>query len=366
MHLVLEVVSGPAKGKQIEAAVGQTISVGRRKNADVVLGDNFMSGVHFAIECRTKSCHVRDLKSRNGTKLNGELITEAVLRDGDRVFAGKTDFVVRVEVAAIRPPAFEPSAELTPPSPRRVSTNLQHAAIQPVQNEAAPPNRRPPEALPSENRPSTSPKNKPKAARAPVVAIEKQPSADRKAAIPMVGLDSYEAATPQGRLLHFLSNQPQTVMALVDAIRDAKVLELLQATREEYQALYGGEQNPAISPYLVRLPPRCDLLKQMIQLGWGKEWGVYLTCPVSVAELRHYFRTVLMVSLPDGAELFSRFYDPRFFRRFLETCSPAEAEKYFGPVTAYFMEDQRPEILLEFAKDKNGVEKKGHLLADLS
>lgn len=365
MRLILEVVSGPAKGKRIEAALGQTISIGRTKKADVALGDNFMSGVHFAIECKAKSCHVRDLKSRNGTKLNGELITDAVLKDGDRLFAGKTDFVARVEAARSQSTA-DAAAELRSPPRRRVSRKLPAAAIpqaQPAKNQGAAPAGKVPEPGAFENSPSAS--AKPELKPTHTATAEKPPTPAREAAIPMPALESYEAVTPQGRLLHILSNQPQTVMALIDAIRNAKVLELLRGTREEYQALYRGEQNLEITPYLVRLPPRSDLLKRMIQLGWGIEWGVYLTCPLSVAELRQYFRTALMVGLPDGAELFSRFYDPRFFRPFLETCTGAEAEKFFGPVTAYFMEDQRPEILLEFARDNNGVKKRGHLLSDL-
>jgi hypothetical protein len=144
------------------------------------------------------------------------------------------------------------------------------------------------------------------------------------------------------------------------------VLELLRGANEEHQSLYTGAQHSTITPYLVRLPPRCDLLRKMIQLGWGNEWGVYLTCPLSLAELRNYYRTVLMVTMPDGTELFSRFYDPRFFRRFLETCSRDEAEKFFGPVSAYFMEDERPEILLEFIKSNTGTEKRGQLLSALT
>jgi len=69
--------------------------------------------------------------------------------------------------------------------------------------------------------------------------------------------------------------------------------------------------------------------------------------------------------MPDGMELFSRFYDPRFFRAFLETCGAAEAEKFYGPITSYFMEDDRPEILLQFTRSKRGAEKKGHLLSVL-
>jgi hypothetical protein len=200
----------------------------------------------------------------------------------------------------------------------------------------------------------------------PAAPVERVPPPSPPAeVIPAAALDSYEAATPDGRLLHILSNQPQTLMALIDAIHDAKVLELLRNTREEFQSLYRSEQNPKIAPYLVRLPPRSELLKQMIQRGWGHQWGVYLTCPLSLPELREHFRTSLMVSMPDGMELFSRFYDPIFFRTFLQTCTADEAAKFFGPITSYFMEDERPEILLQFTKGKTGAEKKGHLLSDL-
>src|SRR5260370_28588407 len=61
-----------------------------------------MSGAHFAVECDANRCRLRDLTSRNGTKLNGELVTEAVLKNGDRVYAGRTDFIVRIEAGPQR------------------------------------------------------------------------------------------------------------------------------------------------------------------------------------------------------------------------------------------------------------------------
>ena len=378
MRLVLEVVSGPAKGRRIEAEAGQTISIGRTKKSNVALGDNFMSGVHFAVECRTKGCQVRDLKSRNGTKLNGELITESVLKDGDRLFAGRTDFIARVERTAKEAAGFQPGAASQPALKRgrqksgpqqEVSKRVEQSVISGTQS--AKPQSKTPSAVPPAPRIETKaapiserPIAGPKATPVPVSAPYTPPA--RGEILASHGLEMYEAATPQGRLFQILSNQPQTVMALLDAVRDAKVIDLLRGTREEYQSLYTGEANAAVAPYLVRLPPRCDLLKQMIQLGWGKEWGVYLTCVSSLGGLRDYFRASLMVKLPDGIELFSRFYDPRFFRRFLETCTVAEAEKFFGPVTTYLMEGERPEILLEFSKYSTGVEKKGHLLSDLT
>src|SRR5215471_12695048 len=97
MRLVLEIVSGSNRGKQIRVEAGETVRVGRARPAEVPLGDTFMSGLHFALQCDTRSCRVRDLNSRNGTKVNGELIIEAPLRDGDQVFAGRTNFSVRLE-----------------------------------------------------------------------------------------------------------------------------------------------------------------------------------------------------------------------------------------------------------------------------
>src|SRR6266496_1973563 len=371
MILTLEVTSGPLQGKKIEARLGETVSIGRTPKASAPLADNFMSGAHFAVECDANGCRLRDLNSRNGTKLNGELVTEAVLKNGDQIHAGRTNFVVRIEAV----PKSESVSAPAPLKPSEVAT--ESAAQKPssrgkksekIELPAPPISENVPTPEKSRRRQVTSVKPAPQIESPPrPPPIERVPPPTPPAeVIPAAALDSYEAATPDGRLLHILSNQPETLMALMDAVHDPKVLELLRASREEYQSLYRSEQNPGVAPYLVRLPPRSDLLKQMIQRGWGNEWGVYLTCSLSVTELRDYFRTSLMVIMPDGMELFSRFYDPRFFRGFLEGCTAAEAEKFFGPVTSYFMEDERPEILLQFTRSKNGAEKKGHLLSELA
>lgn len=374
MRLVLEVIAGPLEGQQIEAKVGETVSVGRSAKASVVFADNFMSGAHFAVEGGAKGFRLRDLNSRNGTKLNGELITETAIKDGDQVHAGHTDFIVRVttapnvvEVAQPAAPQPQPTApatvDQTPASRRTKAKQIKASGVSGVlpAGEATPPPKRK-----DKPRPVTSIDQVLPIEKAPSAPIGREPQSPPAPVISAVALASYEAETPDGRLLHILSNQPQALMALIDGIKDARVLELLRATKEEYQSLYSSAQNAAIAPYLVCLPPRSVLLKQMIEQGWGHQWGVYLTCPLSLSELREYFRTFLMVTMPDGMELCSRFYDPGFFRSFLETCTAAEADKFFGPITSYFMEDERPEILLQFTKNKTGAEKKGHLLSMLS
>ncbi|HAF13950.1 MAG TPA: hypothetical protein DCK99_09685 [Blastocatellia bacterium] len=365
MGLVLEVISGPHRGERIKVGVGGIVRVGRTRKADVVLADDFLSSAHFALECDSKGSRLRDLNSRNGTKLNGELIIEAALKNGDRVFAGRTDFTVRLETdpksagapEQILPPARprSPRTAKKSESRRKVSMKIAASAAEQAKEIGAVVA----SGVEEKELPPAPVQLPPPIENAPSPAIHSEPSASR------LLLDSYEAATPEGRLFHILSNQPQPLMALIDAVHDARVLDLLRTLGEEHQSLYRNEQNAALAPYLVSLPARSELLKQMIQKGWGRQWGVYLTCPLSLSELRQYFRTSLLVTMPDGVELFSRFYDPRFFRDFLENCSAAEAEKFFGPATSYFMEDERPEILLQFSKSKTGPEKKGHLLSVL-
>jgi pSer/pThr/pTyr-binding forkhead associated (FHA) protein len=366
MRLIVEIPSGPLSGKQIEVAVGQTVHVGRASKANVVLADDFLSGVHFALACDSKGCRVIDLNSRNGTKLNGELIIEAPLKNGDKLFAGRTNFTVRFEVEKT-----ERAVETSPPrrarsassSRGRVSKKIAAGKTSGKIRKVEPPS---PET-PTQKKEAQAPEDLPPvAAASPPQKRSEAEVVPRVESVSAAALDSYYAATLDGRLVQLLSNQPQPLFALMDGARDAQVLELIRAQGDECCSLYRSEQDQTVAPYLVRLPVRSKLLREMIKKGWGQEWGVYLTSALPLQDLRQYFRTALMITMPDGMELFSRFYDPRFFRGFLENCTAVEAEPFFGPVTSYFMEDERPEILLEFTRGRAGAEKKGHLLSPLN
>ena len=361
MRLILEVISGPHAGQRIIARAGQVVSIGRTPKAAVVIEDTFLSGQHFAIECVGGACGVRDLGSTNGTLLNDKRVTLAVLHDGYRIHAGRTDFLVHIELDSIESdPSLSSQLEPTippkspPDSRRELDVNVlpdlsKQESDRPVNNVG----RTTPEAQ-SRSEPLPDVKH---------VSRENQPASP-----PLyvnAGIDAYKAATPQGSLLRILQNQPERLLALVDGTRDNYVLELLHKSGEEYRSLYRDEQNAALAPHLVPLPPQSALLRKMIEKGWGRGWGVYLTSNASLIDLREYFRTALMAKLPDGTEMFSRFYDPRFFRSFLENCTADEAQRYFGPVRAYLMESEKPEILLEFTRNSQGVDKKGHLLSVL-
>jgi pSer/pThr/pTyr-binding forkhead associated (FHA) protein len=82
------------KPRVLETA-GTRIVVGRDERADwVFAGDLNMSGRHFEIELSDSQCAVRDLRSTNGTFLNGQRVLAAPLKSGDQIRAGQTFFAV--------------------------------------------------------------------------------------------------------------------------------------------------------------------------------------------------------------------------------------------------------------------------------
>jgi pSer/pThr/pTyr-binding forkhead associated (FHA) protein len=119
VSLILEVKEGRLAGKQIAVLEGREVTVGRAPDrADFgVPHDNFMSSLHFAVECGRGGCRVKDRKSSNGTFLNGARVTEAALSDGDEIRSGGTVFAVRIVAEVPEPAPAKPVAAPPPPPP---------------------------------------------------------------------------------------------------------------------------------------------------------------------------------------------------------------------------------------------------------
>src|ERR1700674_968438 len=66
---------------------GET-SVGRTEGNDVILNHPSVSRKHARIEPRSDKWWIIDLKSTNGVKVNGELVTESPIRSGDKILVG--------------------------------------------------------------------------------------------------------------------------------------------------------------------------------------------------------------------------------------------------------------------------------------
>jgi hypothetical protein len=77
--------------------LGAHALAGRSSDMDIHLDDTFVSSKHALIEATAAGLQVEDLRSTNGTQVNGEDVTGTmVLKVGDRVEIGDTVF--RVEV----------------------------------------------------------------------------------------------------------------------------------------------------------------------------------------------------------------------------------------------------------------------------
>lgn len=95
----LEVVRGPGKGRVFELNVDGPLSVGRsRKNNHLVLeGDLGVSGRHLEFFTDQGGLFVRDLRSTNGTFINGVRISSSHrLEEGDRLLLGGTELRVLI------------------------------------------------------------------------------------------------------------------------------------------------------------------------------------------------------------------------------------------------------------------------------
>src|SRR5689334_112074 len=133
------VISEKGGAERREAFDRTEINVGRVQGNELMLPKGNVSKRHARLLYRDGRFIVTDLKSTNGTYVNGRKIAQAtIVREGDKIYIG--DFVLRVEMTAGAPVSkLVPSIEST------------HNGPAPVESEIPDPpfGLRPPEKLPS-------------------------------------------------------------------------------------------------------------------------------------------------------------------------------------------------------------------------
>ncbi len=117
--VVLQVISGPIQGKVFEFETHDAFLFGRGKECHAKLPkDGYVSRHHFLLEVNPPQATIRDLRSLNGTHVNGVRYggrksdpstagaenpgPQAALKDRDLIMVGKTK--IRVRVAGVRQP----------------------------------------------------------------------------------------------------------------------------------------------------------------------------------------------------------------------------------------------------------------------
>lgn len=77
--------------------ITEFINIGREESVDIQIQDPFVSTRHCRIEKRGGQFWVRDLRSRNGTYINGTRVNEGLLQDGDRIRVGDMELIFSSE-----------------------------------------------------------------------------------------------------------------------------------------------------------------------------------------------------------------------------------------------------------------------------
>src|SRR5258708_16799272 len=115
------------------------VTIGRVQGNDIILPKGNVSKRHSRIVLKDGKFIIVDLKSTNGTYVNGRKITSPlVVKGSDKIYIG--DFILSIEELGIQPGA---DAELQSPPARKASPSI-----------PPPPPRRPTQPPPAEDYPS--------------------------------------------------------------------------------------------------------------------------------------------------------------------------------------------------------------------
>ena len=99
----LEVTAGPDAGASFTSK-GELTTIGTHRNADLVLTDPTVSRFHCEIRIEGGRAVVRDLQSKNGTRIDRVLALAAPLSSGATLTLGQTIITFRLEGEVVRLP----------------------------------------------------------------------------------------------------------------------------------------------------------------------------------------------------------------------------------------------------------------------
>lgn len=92
----------------------KVVTIGRREECDFCIPLMVVSKRHCQLNCDGSSLKIHDLRSTNGTFVNGNPIgvSEVELKTGDKIEIGPVTFLVKINAQA--PDADTPAPEITP------------------------------------------------------------------------------------------------------------------------------------------------------------------------------------------------------------------------------------------------------------
>lgn len=128
-----------------------------------------------------------------------------------------------------------------------------------------------------------------------------------------VALAAAEPVAPPHEALVALRAEPGRLYAVVDPAQDEEILGVLRRSGQPSYSLYDGwaaTHYRTQCPYLVALRKGGRLVEQLVEQGWGRAWGIFLTSDLPLPDVRRHLRRMLKVKDVDKAQVLCRFYDP--------------------------------------------------------
>jgi hypothetical protein len=156
----------------------------------------------------------------------------------------------------------------------------------------------------------------------------------------------------QSVLLTLLYRDGETVFAVLDPVRDARIPAFLDASGEQFIPLDDGSR---VAAYVVELPRHARLLDVLIKDGWSRGWGFYCTSPGGLDEICAHLKNFVTLYTPGGIPMTYRFWDPRVLRASAPALLPQEAVDLFGPLTRLVVEGEKPEMAVEYSLGPRGA-----------
>jgi pSer/pThr/pTyr-binding forkhead associated (FHA) protein len=108
----LVVISEELAGKTYDLAL-DTTTVGRSADNAIRIDDSTVSSHHATIQLNGRDVILRDLNSTNGTRLNGQKVTESKLAHGDIVRFGRIELRFEGEIKKTTSPLPKPSSGIS-------------------------------------------------------------------------------------------------------------------------------------------------------------------------------------------------------------------------------------------------------------
>jgi hypothetical protein len=295
MPITLKIESGSKANASFLLGEGESLRVGRMDPANCTIPDDLsLSRVHFELECDGKCCRLRDLKSSNGTFLNGTAISESTLKNGDEIRAGQTRFSIQI-------------------GPDRPAPGAASVAVDPK---------------PVDPKPTDPGSVDPELVQQRLIAA-------------LANNSQPQYAVVDG------ARDPAILRLLMHS--GAQYHSLFQDQAIGPLALF--------APYVVQLLPQSPLVPALLKAGWGKSWGICLSSKAAPSEVVAFLRRLLAARLPDGRIALFRFFDPRILRAFLPSCTAMQLRQIFGPIRYFMLEAEEPDKALAFSFKSRGLEK---------